>query len=77
MIDIRYSYNKMNKRIIFSILNSNPASGCGVSMSEHGSGTEIGKHGGVVSGRTSDSQSRGSGFDTHWRHCVVCLSKTH
>ena len=27
------------------------------------------------SGRASDSESRDPGFDPHWRHCVVSLSK--
>ena len=29
------------------------------------------------SGRTSDSESRGPGFDLHWRHHVVSLSKAN
>ena len=29
------------------------------------------------SGRASDSESRGPGFDPHKRHRVVSLSKTH
>ena len=29
------------------------------------------------SGRASDSESKGSGFDPHRRHRVVSLSKTH
>ena len=29
------------------------------------------------SGRASDSESRGPGFDPHRSHCVVSLSKTH
>ena len=29
------------------------------------------------SGRASDSESRGPGFDPHRRHHVVSLSKTH
>ena len=32
---------------------------------------------GVRSGRASDSESRGPGFDPHKRHRVVSLSKTH
>ena len=30
-----------------------------------------------LSGRVLDSRSRGRGFDPHWHHCVVSLSKTH
>ena len=30
-----------------------------------------------ISGRASDSELRGPGFDPHRRHCVVSLSKTH
>ena len=29
------------------------------------------------SGRASDSESRGPGFDPHKLHCVVSLCKTH
>ena len=29
------------------------------------------------SGRASDSESRGPGFDLHKCHCVVSLGKTH
>ena len=29
------------------------------------------------SGRVLDSRPRGHGFEPHWRHCVVSLSKTH
>ena len=28
------------------------------------------------SGRVLESRSRGFGFEPHWRHCVVSLSKT-
>ena len=28
-----------------------------------------------VSGRVLDSRPRGCGFETHWRHCIVSLSK--
>ena len=31
----------------------------------------------ILSGRVLDSRQRGHGFDPHWRHCVVSLSKTH
>ena len=30
-----------------------------------------------LSGRVLDSRPRGRGFEPHWRHCVVSLSKTH
>ena len=30
-----------------------------------------------LSGRTSDSELRGSGFDPHLGHCVVSLGNTH
>ena len=30
-----------------------------------------------LSGRVLDLRSRGCGFDPHWHHCVVSLSKTH
>ena len=30
-----------------------------------------------LSGRVLVSRSRGFGFESHWRHCVVSLSKTH
>ena len=30
-----------------------------------------------LSGRVLDSRQRGRGFEPHWRHCVVSLSKTH
>ena len=30
-----------------------------------------------LSGRVLDSRLRGRGFEPHWRHCVVSLSKTH
>ena len=29
-----------------------------------------------LSGRVLDSRPRGSGFEPHWRHCVVSFSKT-
>ena len=28
-----------------------------------------------VSGRVLDSRLRGCGFETHWHHCIVSLSK--
>ena len=28
-----------------------------------------------LSGRVLDSRLRGRGFESHWRHCVVSLSK--
>ena len=28
-----------------------------------------------LSGRVLDSRPKGRGFETHWRHCVVSLSK--
>ena len=30
---------------------------------------------GRLSGRVLDSRLRGSGFEPHWHHCVVSLSK--
>ena len=30
-----------------------------------------------ISKKVLDSRLRGSGFEPHWRHCVVSLSKTH
>ena len=30
-----------------------------------------------LSGRVPDSRPKGRGFEPHWRHCVVSLSKTH
>ena len=30
-----------------------------------------------LSGRVLDSRQGGRGFEPHWRHCVVSLSKTH
>ena len=30
-----------------------------------------------LSSRVLDSRPRGRGFEPHWRHCVVSLSKTH
>ena len=30
-----------------------------------------------LSNRVLDSRPRGHGFEPHWRHCVVSLSKTH
>ena len=30
-----------------------------------------------LSGRVIDSRPRGRGFESHQRHCVVSLSKTH
>ena len=30
-----------------------------------------------LSGRVLDSRPRGCGFESHSRHCVVSLSKTH
>ena len=30
-----------------------------------------------LSGRVLVSRSRGFGFESHWRHCVESLSKTH
>ena len=30
-----------------------------------------------LSGRVRDSRLKGHGFEPHWRHCVVFLSKTH
>ena len=39
--------------------------------------TEIMKGARWRSGRASDSESRGPGFDPHKRHRVVSLSKTH
>ena len=32
---------------------------------------------GWLSGRVIVSRSRGFGFESHWRHCVESLSKTH
>ena len=31
----------------------------------------------IVSGRVLDSRPKGRGFEPHWRHCVVSLSKAH
>ena len=31
----------------------------------------------VAQCRVLDSRPRGHGFETHWHHCVVSLSKTH
>ena len=30
-----------------------------------------------LGGRVLDLRPRGRGFEPHWRHCVVSLSKTH
>ena len=30
-----------------------------------------------LSGRVLDSRPKGRWFEPHWRHCVVCLGKTH
>ena len=35
------------------------------------------KGGQWLSGRVLDSRPRGSGFDPHWHHCAMFLSKTH
>ena len=39
--------------------------------------TTLNQHKGAqwLSGRMLDSRPRGSGFQPHWRHCVVSLSK--
>ena len=31
----------------------------------------------LLSGRVLASRPEGSGFEPHWRHCIVSLSKTH
>ena len=37
----------------------------------------VGSAGTKLSGRVLDSRPRGSGFESHWCHCVVSLTKTH
>ena len=31
----------------------------------------------VLNDRVLDSRSNGSGLESHWRHCVMSLIKTH
>ena len=40
-----------------------------ISVDDHGLGAQW------LSGRVLDSRPRGRGFEPHWRHCVVSLSK--